>query len=274
MRKEKKLKRYTEYLYQKELAEGTITIYVREAQKLLVFLSGKEITKEEMIGYKRCLIKRKIRVSTRNLCIVAVNSYLKYLGCDDCRLKTERIQRRNSLSNILSGEDVRKMLLAARRKGEEKYYYIIRTLSLTGMRIGELSYLTAEVLIRGKFTVENKGKAREIYLPDCLVQELHGYCIARGIISGTVFLGKQGNPIHRTSVNKAFVKLAKDAGVPRERAYPHSLRHLFAITYMKQYGDLTELADILGHSSLETTRIYTLTTAEEKRKRLNELEFQ
>lgn len=273
MRNEKKLKKYTEYLYQKELAEGTIDIYVREAQKLLAFLDGRQITKEEMIRYKRCLIKRKIGVSTRNLCIVAVNSYLKYMGCDDCRIKTERIQRRHSLSNILSGEDVRKMLFTARREGQEKYYYIIRTLSMTGMRIGELSCLTVEVLVRGKFTVENKGKAREIYLPDRLVQELQDYCSSRGIFSGTVFLGKQGKPIHRSSVNKAFVKLAKEAGVARERAYPHSFRHLFAITYMRQYGDLTELADILGHSSLETTRIYTLTTVEEKRKRLNELMF-
>lgn len=273
MSEEKKLKRYREYLYQKELAEGTIDIYMREARRLLAFLDGRQITKEGMIEYKKYLMKRKIRVSTRNLCIVAANSYLKYLGRDECRVRTERIQRRQSLSNILSGEDIRKMLFAAKREGREKYYYIIRTLSLTGMRIGELACLTVEVMVRGRFTVENKGKVREIYLPDGLVEELHGYCNAKGITSGTVFLGRQGHPIHRSSVNKAFVKLAEEAGVPRERVYPHSIRHLFAVTYMKQYGDLTELADILGHSSLETTRIYTLTTAEEKRKRLNELKF-
>lgn len=270
---EKKLKQYAEYLYQKELAEGTIDIYIREARKLLVFLNGRQITKEEMIEYKKYLIKREIGISTRNLCIVAANSYLKYLGSDSCCVKTERIQKRQSLSNILCGEDIRKMLLAAKREGREKYYYIIRTLLLTGMRIGELSHLMVEVMARGKFTVENKGKAREIYLPDCLLEELQGYCNARGIVSGTVFLGKQGHPIHRSSVNKALTKLAEEAGVPREKVYPHSFRRFFALTYMKQYGDLTELADILGHSSLETTRIYTLTTAEEKRKRLNGLEF-
>lgn len=273
MRNTGELKGYAEYLFRRELAEGTIDIYVREARKLIVFLGKRQISKEEMIRYKGDLVKRKIRTSTRNLYIVAANSYIKYLGYESCGVRTERIQKRHSLSNILSGEDAGKMLSTARREGREKYYYIMRTLCLTGMRIGELPFLTVEKLAKGRFTVENKGKARDIYLPDRLVEELYGYCGTMGIMSGTVFLGKKGKPIHRTSVYKAFIKLAAESGVPCEKAHPHSFRHLFAMTYMKQYGNLTELADILGHSSLETTRIYTLTTAEEKRRRLNELEF-
>lgn len=268
------LKKYAEYLFRREISKGTIDIYLREAQKLLVFLEGRGITKENMINYKKYLMRRKIGVNTRNLYIVAANSYLKYMGCETCCVRTEKIQKRHSLSNVLNGKDAGKMMLAARKKGQEKYYFIMRTLSLTGMRVSELSYLTIEELEQGKFTVKNKGKIREIYLPDQLVKELYGYCRTAGIMSGTVFLGKNGNPIHRISVYKALMKLAEDAGVPRERAHPHSFRHLFAITYMRQYGNLTELADILGHSSLETTRIYTLTTVEEKRRRLSELKFE
>ena len=143
----------------------------------------------------------------------------------------------------------------------------------TGIRVSELNFLTVEVLSAGKFTVGNKGRSREVYLPDKLITELNHYCKGENIQSGVIFRGNRQTAISRTAVYKMLVRLAELAGVEKKKAHPHSFRHLFAITYMRQYSDLTELADILGHSSLETTRIYTATSAEEKRNKLNSLEF-
>ena len=165
------------------------------------------------------------------------------------------------------------MLSCATPSGREKYYYIIRVMVFTGIRVSEFSSLTVEVLPLGRFAVGNKGKTRDIYLPDRLVSELTEYCRTEQITSGVIFKGNRGKAIHRTSIYKMLIRLAGMAGIEKQKAHPHSFRHLFALTYMKQYADLTDLADLLGHSSLETTRIYTTTTAEEKRSRLNNLKF-
>ena len=146
-------------------------------------------------------------------------------------------------------------------------------LVFTGIRISELAFLTVEVLSLGKFIVGNKGKTREVYLPAKLVVELKDYCKMEEIENGVIFKGNQQKAISRIAVYKMLVYMADMAGVEKKKAHPHSFRHLFAITYMKQYADLTKLADTLGHSSLETTRIYTTTTAEEKRSKLDGLDF-
>lgn len=242
-----KLERYAKYLFQKELCEGTRRIYIRQVALLLDFLDGRQITKEETIAYKKYLQGNNNKVTTRNVHIVAVNSYLKYIGCADCTIRMERIQKNCSPSNVISKEEYKKMLSCAKESGREKYYYIIQVLVLTGMRVSELSFLTVEVLPMGRFTVENKGKNREIYLSERLVGELYDYCGYAGIEAGNIFLGRERKPISRIAVYKMFIRLSEQAGVPKEKVHPHSFRHLFAVTYIKQYGNLTELADILGH---------------------------
>ena len=136
-----------------------------------------------------------------------------------------------------------------------------------------MAFLTVEALERGKFIVDNKGKIREVYIPNGLVQVLKIYCEKNAIQEGVIFCGKEQKPIGRNAIYKMFLYLADMAGVKKEKAHPHNFRHLFAVTYMKYYANLTELADILGHSSLETTRIYTTTTAEERRNKLEGLDF-
>lgn len=267
------LKAYEGYLFRKELSEGTIDIYVREASVLLSYLNGRPVTKERMIAYKRHLLGAGRKVTTTNLYIVAVNSYLKYAGYKDCTIRTERIPRKRCLENVITMEEYRRILAYARESGREKYYFILKALAFTGIRISELAFLTVETLSAGKFTIENKGMTREVYLPAKLEQSLRGYCRRKNIRTGTIFTGNTGKPISRAAVYQMLIRLADMAGVKKEKAHPHSFRHLFALTYMKQYADLSELSDILGHASLETTRIYTMTTAEEKRSRMDGLDF-
>ena len=273
MKYEKDLKNYENYLRQKELSDGSIGIYVREARRLLEFLKERPVTKEVMIAYKAKLLEKKQKAATINLRIVAANQYIKYAGYENCVIKTERIQKKRSLDNVITAEEYRRLLEYAKESGREKYYYIFMTLALTGMRISELRFLTREVLENARFTVHNKGKIREIYLSERLVRNLLVYCESRNLHQGVIFRGNGEAPISRIAVYKMLRHLGDMAGIDKKKLHPHGLRHLFAVTYMKQFADLTELADILGHSSLETTRIYTTTTAEEKRKRLNGLRF-
>lgn len=273
MKETKELEGYKEYLFQNELAQGTISIYIRQAKRLTDYFQKMEITKGNMIAYKKYLQSFNHKASTVNLHIIASNSYLKYLGYEECLIKTERIQKKHCLENLLSLEEYRCILAYAKSSGREKYYFIMRVFAYTGIRVSELAFLTVEALERGKFIVDNKGKIREVYIPNGLVQVLKIYCEKNAIQEGVIFCGKEQKPIGRNAIYKMFLYLADMAGVKKEKAHPHNFRHLFAVTYMKYYANLTELADILGHSSLETTRIYTTTTAEERRNKLEGLDF-
>lgn len=264
-----KIEGYKEYLHEAELSENTISVYLRQARDFLDFLDGRAISKKEAVAYKNRLLNQGRKKTSTNLYIVAVNHFLKYAGFDECVLKTERIQKRQYPGNIISREEYEKMLSYARKSGRDKYYCIMRTFALTGIRVGELGDCTVESLSSGTFLTSNKGKTREIYLPDKLIRDLKQYCRNSHIKSGSIFLGHAGKAIGRAAVYRMLVRLADQVGVPKEKAHPHSFRHLFAVTYMEQFPNLFELADILGHSSLETTRVYTITTGEAKRKKMN-----
>lgn len=267
----KEIIKYADYLSETELSENTKEIYLRQAKVFMKFLGKRPITKKEVLAYKKYLTGKGYTRTTVNLYIVAANNYLNYTGHKNFSIKTERLQKRHYPENIIDKEDYRKMLDYAKDSGRLKYYYIMRMLALTGIRISELSDCTVESLAKGKFVTSNKGKTREVYLPDKLVKELNEFCMMQGIESGVIFRGDSGKAIERTSVYRMLVHLADMVGIPKEKAHPHSFRHLFAITYMEQYSNLFELADILGHSSLETTRIYTATTDEMKRKKMDKL---
>lgn len=269
----KEIEKYADYLSETELSENTKDIYIRQAKVFVNFLKDEPLTKKEVIAYKKYLLKQRYAHTTMNLYIVAANNYLKYAGYKDFLIKTEKLQKRHCPENIMDKEDYRKMLDYAKESGRLKYYYMMRTLALTGIRISELSDCTVEALKSGRFTTTNKGKTREIYLPDKLIKELQEYCTMKNITAGVIFRGNSCKAIERTSVYRMMIHLADMAGIPKEKAHPHSFRHLFAVTYMEQYSNLFELADILGHSSVETTRIYTATTGEAKRRRLDTLKL-
>ncbi len=266
------LEKYRQYLEEQEAAVGTISIYLRYAAEVEKYIAG-GATKKQILVYKQKLKDRKVAPATLNLAVVSVNKYLKFAGYENCTVKTEKIQKKKSLENVLCIDEYRKMLNTAENNGRKKYYCIMKTLAQTGIRIGELKYFSVEVLETKKIRVSSKGKTREIYLPDKLIRELKDYCEAEKIKSGVIFRGNTENPIGRVTVYKTLGRIGEMAGIGKEKVHPHSFRHLFAVTYMEIYGNLAELSDILGHSSLETTRIYTLTSAEEKRKRLEQMEL-
>lgn len=271
MEKINNMKKYEEYLYRCELTEGTIDIYVKQADGLLSFMNGSDIIKEKIIEYKQFIQQSGYAPSTKNLYITAVNRYLAYRGYGDCVIKTRRVQKRKSIENVISMEEYKRMLDYARESGREKYYHIMRTMALTGIRVSELRYFTADIIDKPMISVDNKGRIREIYLPEEVTKGLREYCEREKIKEGVIFRGREAAPISRIAVYKMLVHMADMLGIPKEKAHPHSFRHLFALTYMERYGNLAELSDILGHSSLETTRIYTVTSVREKRERLNQL---
>lgn len=265
------LSKYEAFLRNHELAEGTIKIYLRYAKQIEEYMQKAGASKQTVLEYKKELKQKEIAPATFNLAIISVNKYLKFCGYEEYTVKTQKLQKRRSLDNVISMEEYHQMLQLVRTGKRRKYYYIMKTLAQTGIRVSELKYFTVEILPKKKILVNNKGKTREIYLPDSLIQELLEYCSSENITTGVIFKGNTDKPIGRSSVYKMLVRIGTDAGIPKEKVYPHSLRHLFAVTYMNCYGNLTELADILGHSNLETTRIYTVSTAEEKRKRMDNL---
>ncbi len=273
MKNSEKIKKYADYLSERELAENTKRVYIRQAELFLKFMGDEAITKKRVVAYKKLLEEKTPKTATVNLYIVSLNSYLKYVGFEDCTVRTERVQKRQCPDNIITWDEYQKLLAYAGNSGRKKYYCIMRTLALTGIRISELCGCTVEALEKGKFTIRNKGKQREVYLPDKLILELKTYCGQEKIETGVIFRGNAGKPIGRSAVYKMLRHLADMVGIPEEKVHPHSFRHLFAVTYMKQYSNLFELADILGHSSLETTRLYTVTTGEEKRKRMDALDL-
>lgn len=262
---------YTNYLQEKELSKVTCELYLKQARKFLNYVDGREVTKEKVISYRKALQQQNLSVATVNLYIIAINHYLRYAGYKDCIVRTVKVQRKNSVENVINKEEYQKLLSYAKTSGHRKYYYIMKTLALTGIRVSELKFFTVEVLTQGVIHVYNKGKLREVYLSDCLIRELQNYCHEENIQEGIIFRGKENQPINRTTVYKMIAHLGDMVGIPKEKTHPHSFRHFFAITYMEHYANLAELADILGHSSIETTRIYTVSTAEEKRHRLDQL---
>lgn len=264
---------YERFLKEEELAEGTITIYLREAKRLRAALREQPLTKLFMLDYREKMEAQGIAERTMNLRIIAVNRYLRYISREDCLLKTRRIQNHRNLENVISIEEYRKMLRYARVTGKMKCYYIMKTLASTGVRVSELVYFTVETIEEDCLCVRNKGKSREIYLSAQIQHDLRNYCSYAGIREGIVFRGNGTGGITREAVYKMLQRTAGEAGIPRQKVHPHSFRHLFAKTYMEHYGNLAELADILGHSSLETTRIYTVSTVEEKRMRMEALGF-
>ena len=161
----------------------------------------------------------------------------------------------------------------AKESGRQKYYLIMKVIALTGIRVSELRYITVEMLDKGYVQVFNKGKAREIYLPDRLIPLLRAYCDKEDIRNGAIFRGTTGAPISRTAVWKMLKHMSDMVGIDKDRVYPHSFRHFFALSYMEHFSNIFELADILGHSDLSVTRIYAATSIEQKRKRMNCLDI-
>ena len=256
-----KLQEYRSYLYESEKAELTIEKYLSEAEKLLRYLVGKEICKERMIDY-RAELQKLYSVRTVNNKISAINSFLDFAGYSNCKVKLLKMQRKAFADDNreLTENEYKRLLEAAERKANKRDYYILLAIAGTGIRISELQFITAEAVRSCRAQINMKGKCRTVIIPKTLSSKLKEYMKLEGIQNGALFKSKSGIPVDRSNICHSLKKLAKTAKVPAEKVFPHNLRHLFAREFYSVSKDVVHLADVLGHSNIETTRIYLAET--------------
>ena len=261
---------YERYLIRNEKSRNTIEKYIFEAKRLMEYTGREKPTGEQLAAYKEEL-KERYASSSVNTKINATNSWLRFVGRGEKALSTCRIQRRIFLDedSLLNKNDYRRLVETARNTGKERTALAIMTIGMTGIRIGELQYITAEAVEHGFARINFKAKERVILIPERLRAELKSYCRKHDIKGGSIFITRNGRPVNRKNIWAEMKSLCIKAGVMPEKAYPHNLRHLFARTFYKLTKDLINLADILGHSSIEVTRIYTTDGIQEWKRNLN-----
>ena len=262
---QEKLCLFRNYLLEEERSAATIEKYGRDVLAFLSWLSDREeISKEVVVGYKQAIIG-KYKTTSANSMLVSVNRFLDFIGKKDCQVKLFKVQRNpfRKKDKELTKEEYNRLILAAKAKSSSRLFLMIQAICSTGIRVSEHRFITREALERGRITIYNKGKERVVFLPKKLKKCLLQYCRQNGIYSGPVFVTKSGTPVNRCNVWAEMKALCKEAGVSPEKVFPHNLRHLFAVTYYRMQKDIVHLADILGHSNIEYTRIYTFTSEEE-----------
>lgn len=256
-----------------EKSQATIEKYLRDTKQFLEELGeGSEITKDRVIAYKESLEER-YAVTSANSKVAAVNCFLRTAGCEGCSVKSFKVQKNvfRAKERELTKEEYIRLVKTAQRHGKRQLGMLIQTICATGIRISELPYVTVEALYTRRAVVSLKGKTRIVLLPAELCRELTAYVRAENIRSGSIFVTRNGKPLDRSNIFHSMKKLCEDAEVDRDKVFPHNLRHLFAVTYYKAEKDVCHLADILGHSSINTTRIYTIISCEEQEQQINGL---
>lgn len=268
----KNIETYLQYLREQEKSAGTLEKYKRELYELLSFLSGKNESKEELISWKAQL-EQKYRPAGVNGRLVAANGFFSFFGRYDLRMKLLRIQKEifaKEEKELTKGEYIR-LVQAAERKGNMRLSLVIQTICATGIRVSELQYITVESLKKGRAEVNCKGKRRVIFLPMDLLRKLKNYAKEKGISTGVIFCTRTGCPLNRCNIWSDVKKLCRDAQVNPQKVFPHNLRHLFARTFYSLEKDIAKLADLLGHSNIETTRIYIMESGREHQEKLEKM---
>ena len=263
MRKEikvtdKLINQFIKYLQEQEKSQSTIVSYKRELFPLQMFFDDSSLNKDSLLRYKT-IITKQYKPSTCNVSISAINCFLKYINRQDLFLKPLKIQKTifEPAEKELTKKDYNKLIKAALINGDERTALAIQTICATGIRVSELQSITVETLRSGQSHICNKGKNRIVFIPKALVNVLKKYVVNHNIASGPIFVTRNNKPLDRSNLWKSMKQLCSVAGVKPSKIYPHNLRHLFAKTYYTQQKDISRLADILGHSSINTTRIYT-----------------
>jgi len=264
---------FRRYLFEEEREPGTVEKYCRDVRNLTVWLDGREAAKETCVGWKEHLQKSGYAPATVNSMIAAANRFFAFRGWNDIHIKALRLQRRlfRDADRELSREEYRRLVAAARERNEEHLALLMETICATGIRVSEVRYITVEAARRGQTEISLKGKIRTILLPASLRRKLLRYAKSQKRISGEIFLSRNGNPLDRRQIWAEMKRLCRKAGVEPSKVFPHNLRHLFATVFYKVCRDIVKLADVLGHSSIETTRIYLLTSGAEHSRQLERL---
>lgn len=264
---------YSCWLRQSERSPSTIEKYLRDVRAFAHWLNGKPVTKELVTGWKEYLQSEHRAPASVNAALSALNGLFCFLGWADCRAKFLRIQRRlfRDQAKELTCADYNRLVETARNLGRERLALVMETICATGIRVSEVRYITVEAARQGRAKIALKGKIRVILLPTKLCRKLLKYAQKQKIASGEIFLTGNGNSMSRCQIWAEMKRLCKYAGVELSRVFPHNLRHCFAVAFYRAYKDIAKLADVLGHSSIETTRIYLLTSGEEHQRQLDRL---
>ena len=265
------IRSFATYLYQEEKSVATQEKYLRDVRTLQVFLGGAEITKEMIVEWKRHLVEEGYAVRSINSMLASVNSLLDFLGLPSCKVKNIRMQQQTYCTEDKELTKAEYMRLLEASKSQEQLNLVLQTICGTGIRVSELQYFTVNSVQRGQVTVDCKNKTRIILIPSKLKRILLEYAKKMGITAGAIFVTRTGKPLNRSNIWSAMKRLCQTAGVKASKVFPHNLRKLFARTFYGIEKDLAKLADILGHSSIDTTRIYIMTTTIEQRRKIDRL---
>ena len=270
---EQQITAFSDALFQEERAPATIGKYLRGIRLFYLWAGDRPVTKYTVLSWKKYLLRRGYAPTTINGDLAALNHFFTFLGWTGCRANYLKVQRRlfREAGRELDRQDYEKLIAAAKTLGRERIALAMETICATGIRVSEVRYVTVEAAAAGCAEISLKGKIRTILLPGKLCRKLLKYAKKQKIASGELFLTRGGRPMGRCQIWAEMKRLCKMAGVEPTKVFPHNLRHLFATAYYRIYKDVVKLADILGHSSIETTRIYLLTTGQEHRRQIERL---
>ena len=269
----KAVQSFKKYLREEEKSANTIEKYLRDVRAFAEYLGGAEVTKEAVIAYKSKLLAESYAVRSINSMLASLNGLFSFLGWTDCRVKSIKLQRQIYCpeEKELTKAEYMRLVNTAKQKGNERLNLILQTICGTGIRVSELQYITVEAVKSGEAVVSLKGKTRTVFIVRELRKKLLRYAAEQGISSGTIFITRTGRPMSRTNIWREMKGLCEQAGVNPQKVFPHNLRHLFARVFYGIEKDIAKLADILGHSSINTTRIYIISTGNEHCRRMEHM---
>lgn len=266
------LTRFRRHLLDMEKSAATVEKYLRDAAHFTRFLSGRPADRQRILEYKESLA-RDYAPASANSMLASLGALLRFCNRPDLCVRQLRVQRQAYIpqQRELSRAEYQRLVRAARAQGRKRLCCLIQTICATGVRVSEVQFITVEALLKGEAVVLCKGKLRRIFLVEHLQRLLLRYAREAGVTSGPVFCTKSGRPMSRTAIWREMKSLCRAAGVAPEKVFPHNLRHLFARVFYELEKDIAKLADILGHSSINTTRIYIATTGAEHRQRMAQM---
>ena len=270
---QRNIEQFYSWLKSEEKSHNTIEKYIRDVTAFMVYLADTAVTKETVIAYKNKLISENYAVRSINAMLASLNSLFAFLGWVDLKVKSIKLQRQIYCpeEKELTKAEYMRLVNTAKQKGNERLNLLIQTICSTGIRVSELQYITVEAVKCGEAVVSLKGKTRTVFIVKELKQKLLRYAAEQKIESGMIFITRSGKPMSRTNIWREMKNLCKEANVNPNKVFPHNLRHLFARTFYGIEKDIAKLADILGHSSINTTRIYIITTGNEHRQRMENM---
>jgi len=270
---EKQIEAFAVYLKSEEKSENTIEKYIRDVKAFVTYAGDAEITKEAVIAYKNKLLTNNYAARSVNSMLASINSLFQFLGWPDLKVKSIKLQRQIYCpeEKELTKAEYMRLVNTAKQKGNERLNLLIQTICGTGIRVSELQYITVESVKCGEAVVSLKGKTRSVFIVRELQKKLLRYAAEQKITSGAIFITRNGKPMSRTNIWREMKNLCEQAGVNPQKVFPHNLRHLFARTFYGIEKDIAKLADILGHSNINTTRIYIVTTGNEHRQRMENM---